>query len=277
MSRFQSVPDRVCETLRLHARMSVYLNLPIYLGLAVGLLAAESCVFSNVASAQNNLNRPAVVPNQNAVVVPGGGFGGYGGGYGMPYGGFGGGLGWGSPGTAQSAGLQGLASVIGASGYANLMDSQAVINLTQARSQDIKNRVDWTNSYIEMRQAHKAYVASNITRLSTDELNKIAKDQSPKRLDVTQLDPLTGRITWPIILRDPRYAAPIDDIENLFKTRATTSGFIGAESYLGIDKACTQLMDMLKSNIDEYNSRDYISASRFLESLRFDARNPPST
>ncbi|HEY2839116.1 MAG TPA: hypothetical protein VGJ26_08210 [Pirellulales bacterium] len=245
-----------------------------YLALACGLLLAEGFAAAPVASAQNNLNR-AGVPNQNNIVIRGrGGYGGYGG-FGMPYGGFGGaGLGWGSPGTAQSAGLQGLASVIGASGYANLMDSQAVINLTQARSQDIKNRVEWTNSYIEMRQAHKAYVASNITRLSTDELNKIAKDQSPRRLDVTQLDPITGRITWPIILRDPRYAEPIDDLENLFKTRATTSGFIGAESYLGIDKACDKLMDLLKSNIDEYNSRDYIGASRFLESLRFDARSP---
>jgi hypothetical protein len=245
----------------------------------LGLWAAVVVVAPSLAAAQNNLNgaRPGVVGNNNVIVRPSSGFGGGYGGYGMPYGGWGGGMGWGfSPGTAQSAGLQGLASVIGASGYANLMDSQAVINLTQARSQDIKNRVDWTNSYIEMRQAHKAYVASNITRLSTDELNKIARDQSPRRLDVTQLDPITGRITWPIILRDPRYAAPIDDLENLFKTRATTSGFLGAESYLGIDKACNQLMDLLRSNIDEYNSRDYISASRFIDSLRFDARNPPA-
>lgn len=244
--------------------------------MALALVAAEFVAAPHVATAQNNANRPVVNnPNQQVIVRPGGGFGGLGyGGYGMPYGGWGGGLGWGSPGTATSAGLQGLASVIGATGYANLMDSQAAINLTQARSQDIKNRVEWTNSYIEMRQAHKAYVASNITRLSTDELNKIAKDQSPKRLDATQLDPITGQINWPIILRDPRYAAPIDDLENLFKTRATTSGFIGAESYLGIDKACNQLMDMLKSNIDEYNSRDYIGATRFVDSLRFDARNP---
>jgi hypothetical protein len=227
------------------------------------------------AAAQVNGLNNRVVPNQNNITIRGrGGYGGYGG-YGMPYGGFGGGgLGWGSPGTAQSAGLQGMASVIGASGYANLMNSQAAINLTQARSQDIKNRVEWTNSYIEMRQAHKAYVASNITRLSTDELNKIAKDSAPKRLDVTQLDPITGRITWPIILRDPRYAAPIDDLENLFKTRATGSSFISAESYLGIDKACENLMDLLKSNIDEYNSRDYIGASKFIDGLRFEARNP---
>jgi len=198
-----------------------------------------------------------------------------GGGYGMPYGGFGGfGGGWGNPGTAASSELQGLASVVGASGYANLMNSEALKNVTQARSQDIKNRVEWTNSYIEMRQAHKAYVASNITRLSTDELNKIARDASPKRLDVTQLDPITGRINWPIILRDPRYAEPIDDLDNLFKARATTSGFIGAETYLGIDKACTRLIDLLRSNINEYSSRDYMGASRFLESLRFDARTP---
>jgi len=90
------------------------------------------------------------------------------------------------PGTAQSAAQFGMARVISATGNANLMNSAAARNLTAAKSADIANRVQWTNAYYQMRQSHKAYVASNITRLSTDELNKIAQDQAPKRLDVTQ-------------------------------------------------------------------------------------------
>src|SRR6185369_10022854 len=98
----------------------------------------------------------------------------------------------------------------------NLMNSVATQNLTAAKSADIANRVQWTNAYYQMRQTHKAYVASNITRLSTDELNKIAQDQAPKRLDVTQLDSTTGVIHWPIILQGSKYIAARDDLDRLF-------------------------------------------------------------
>ena len=45
-------------------------------------------------------------------------------------------------------------------GQANLMDSMAAQNYEQARAMDIENRLKWTESYYQMRQANRAYRAS---------------------------------------------------------------------------------------------------------------------
>ncbi|HEY2840303.1 MAG TPA: hypothetical protein VGJ26_14195 [Pirellulales bacterium] len=185
-----------------------------------------------------------------------------------------GGYGYRGPGTAQSAAQFGMARMIAASGNANLMNSAAARNLTAAKSADIANRVQWTNAYHQMRQSHKAYVASNITRLSTDELNKIAQDQAPKRLDVTQIDSATGVIHWPVILRDNRYIVARDDLDRLFKIRAMSTGPIDPESYQDIYRTCEKLREQLKANIDDYRESDFEHARHFIESLSFEGTFP---
>ncbi len=218
----------------------------------------------NQAFAQNQ-----VVPGGGTNIVVRGGRS-YGGGM-FPYGGMGGfggyGGGWGMAGTAQSAAEFGLASVIASSGYANMMNSQAAQGYEAARTQDINNRVLWTNSYYQMRQAHRAYIADH-SRLSMDEVTKIAQDAAPKRLDATQLDPITGKINWPVILRDARYADICDEIDSLFKSRANASGFINADSYMEISRDCDRLLTLLKSNIDDYSANDFEKARHFVDSLR---------
>jgi len=232
----------------------------------VAILLVMAAGDVRTASAQNQ----PVAGGTNIVVR--GGQGGYGGGGFFPYGGYGG---YGMAGTAQSAAEYGMASMIAASGYANLQNSIATRNYLAARSQDFDNRLQWTRAYYDMRREHRAYVSDH-TRLSMDEITKIANDASPKRLDATQLDPTTGRIAWPIILQDPRYVALTDELENLYKSRATASGFVGAENYQSINKTCEDLLNLLKANIDEYQPNDFIQARRFVESLRYESRFPSS-
>ena len=68
--------------------------------------------------------------------------------------------------------------MITASGYANMMNSRAARNYTAARSADFRNRVQWTNSYYQMRHAHRIYEADH-SRLSLAEITKIAEDAAP--------------------------------------------------------------------------------------------------
>jgi len=235
----------------------------------IAVLLVASFIDTPQALAQNQ-----VIPGGANIIVRGGqsygggGFLPYGGGFGRGFGG-----GYGMPGTAQSAAEYGMASMIAASGYANLQNSMALQHLEAARSQDINNRVQWTNAYYQMRQSHRAYVADH-SRLSMDEITKIAQDASPKRMDDHQLDPLTGKVNWPLILQDPKYVEVTDELENLYKQRATSSGFIGAESYRDINKSCEKLMQLLKSNLDEYSAGDYEQARHFVESLRYESRFP---
>ena len=142
------------------------------------LVALCACLVSTLSHAQ--VVKPAT--NTNVVVERRGGYGGFGC---MPYGyGYGG---YGMPGTAASSAEFGLASVISAAGYANLQNSEAAKNYEQARSQDYANRQQWTEAYFQMRQAHRDYVAVK-DRLSTEEINKIARDAAPKRLDASALN-----------------------------------------------------------------------------------------
>ena len=216
-------------------------------------------------------NQPIANAGPNITVRNGGG--GFGGGF-LPYGGGGYG-GMGMVGTAQSSAEFGMASMIAASGYANLQNSMAAQHYMAVRSQDFNNRIQWTNAYYQMRQAHRAYIADH-TRLSMDEITKIAHDAAPKRLDAEQLDPTTGKIHWPIILQDPKYIEACDELDNLFKSRATISGFIGAESYRDINKGCDTLFGLLKSNIDEYSPNDFQQAKHFIDSLRYESKFPAS-
>ncbi len=235
-----------------------------------GLMLLGAGLIAAVASAQVPV-KPAATTNVVVERGGGGGFGGFGGG--LPYGyGMGG---FGMPGTAASSAEFGMASVISAAGYANLQNSEAAKNYEQARSMDYSNRQQWTEAYFQMRQAHRDFIAVK-DRMSTDEINKIARDAAPKRLDASQLDPITGQINWPVILRDQRYAASCGDIENLYRMRASTSGFIGSEAYLKIGQACDKLMEELKANLNEYDPKSFQVARHFIDSLRYEVQVPSS-
>jgi hypothetical protein len=223
----------------------------------------------------------AAVPQASAQVQPasaqvpavyGPGFLPYGYGYG---GGRYGGRGYGGrmPGTAFSAAAFGMARVIAARGYANLMNSRATQNYLAARSQDFKNRVQWTNSYYAMRREHRGYDESQ-GRLSLDDLTRIAENAAPKRLDAKEFEAGTGKVRWPVILQDAKYIEACDELENLFQSRARASGTVSAETYRDINQACDRLLKLLKSNITEYQPNDFESTKHFIEGLRREAQAP---
>lgn len=87
-------------------------------------------------------------PYQPAVAPPS--MGGYGGG------GYGGYYGGGVGSTAAGSASTGMANVISARGSANLNNSAAAVNYTQAQSNEIKNHEQYTNTYFDMRATNKA-------------------------------------------------------------------------------------------------------------------------
>jgi hypothetical protein len=218
----------------------------------VAVLVASTCVGSSIASGQYL------------------GYRGYG--Y-LPYRNRGYGYGYGMAGTAASAAQFGMARMIASAGYANMMNSRAAQNYAAARATDLQNRAQWTNSYYQMRQAHRAYEGDH-SRLTMDEITKIAQDSAPKRLDITQLDSATGKIAWPTILQDARYASDCDQLETLYRLRATSTGPIDAETFRDIRNICEQLKAELKSNIKEYSVNDFEQGKHFLDSLGYEAHFP---
>ena len=96
-----------------------------------------------------------------------------------------------------------------ANGMANLIraQSQAAVNYEQARSKYIDNKQKWTQNYYKMREERQATLAREheAQKHSPESLTSAAKDAVPPTLGADELDPVTGQITWPAILKGPEF------------------------------------------------------------------------
>jgi hypothetical protein len=179
-----------------------------------------------------------------------------------------------APSTAAESYQRGLAEVVRSAADANLMASLAAQNLEAARSQDIENRVKWTEAYYEMRRANKAYRASKRSpRLSQEQIARVTRAGMPKRLTSAQVDPLTGELAWPIVLRDRQYADQTEQLDKLFGARAATS-MVPADGFQTAKTHTDVLLAALKKNIDQYKPADWIDAKKFVDSVAYEARFP---
>ncbi len=197
------------------------------------------------------------------------GYGGYGyGGYG--YGGYGGG-------TAAGGYLNGMANTIRAEGQYNLLSSQAAINLEDAKKKEIENRTHWTNAYFEMRRVNDAYTHPKKDPTPPETWVRLAHDALPQRLPGNVLDPVNGRIVWPVALQVDAFAAERENLEALFAERAIEHGAIGVDAHGTIRKAVDEALAKLKDRIREIDSRSYLEAKNFLTSLSYEASLPSSS
>ncbi len=168
-----------------------------------------------------------------------------------------------------------MSDIISSAGQANLMNSEAAKNYEDARKKNIDNHLTYTNTYFEMRRSNReARAAESSGSLSQDQLYRIAADAAPKRPTASKLDPITGQINWPIIMRDPRYEEDMKRLEALFAERAARHGNIGASTYREIEATCEALLAELRANIKEYSGNDYAPAKTLLEGLAYEARFP---
>jgi len=163
-----------------------------------------------------------------------------------------------------------MADLTRSAGAANLMNSAAMINVEKARSQYIKNRVDATNAYFEMRSINrKAREAERGPRPTQEDLVRYAAARAPSRLSVSELDPVTGQINWPTVLRNDAFAQGRTTLESAMAARAQT-GNLSLSQRTAV-KRTTQDMEMtLKQNIDAISPMDYVNAKKFLKGLGYE-------
>ncbi|HEX5104930.1 MAG TPA: hypothetical protein VFV87_14015 [Pirellulaceae bacterium] len=188
------------------------------------------------------------------------------------YGGGWGGGGWGYHSSTLEEGIQrGYADVVRSQGMANLLNSQAAINLQDADKKYLENRLTATQTYFEMRRYNQeARRAERSSPLSNEQYVRLARQQAPARLSVSQLDPFTGQINWPSPLRREKYDALRGQIETLFQAQA--EGTILADDEIG--QKCDELLAALKDDIATFKQTDYIAAKNFVTSLAYEARFP---
>ncbi|HVW39153.1 MAG TPA: hypothetical protein VHB99_17680 [Pirellulales bacterium] len=162
----------------------------------------------------------------------------------------------------------GMAAVISSAGFANYMNSAAAINLEQARSAYLDNQIKYTETYYAKKRIHQSYVDS--TRkpgMSSQRLAALAKGAPPVPLSEAELDPVTGQIVWPNILRGDEYEPLRQQLDALFAERAAEGGNISVKETNAIADSSKQLAAELKKRLKDYPSGDYMTAKRFVERL----------
>lgn len=93
----------------------------------------------------------------------------------------------------------------------------------------------------------------------------------PQRLSSRELDRLDGRINWPTTLQARVYAPERTKLEALFTESAKTGNRTGmAQEIL---TTCNALERKLKKNMNRMPSSEYISAKKFVRSLKDEHRH----
>jgi len=173
--------------------------------------------------------------------------------------------------------LRGQADLIRAQGDAisqvRVSTAQAARESEEARARNIENRKLATEAYFEMRrinqEAQLAEAELRRRRLASSQARVATKAPRPSPV---QVDPLTGKVHWPKALSDDMFAESRQKLDKMFEDRAAADGFIGAEGSKQIQQSVEAARDLLKENIKQFSSQDYVTSSKFLDSLELESR-----
>ncbi len=173
--------------------------------------------------------------------------------------------------TPAESYARGAAAVMQAQGFRNLLTSQARIHAAEADRLDMENHRRWVQVYFEARKMNRQYRAEQRgQRLTAEQLEQIAAAGRPDPLSPSELDPITGKIHWPILLKADCYEPLRTELEALFAQRA--AGDLDVEAYLELDRLIDQMIEQLKTTVCSVPQMDYVAAKRFLRSLAYEVQ-----
>jgi hypothetical protein len=178
--------------------------------------------------------------------------------------------------TVGESYARGYADVVRSQGMANLSNSEAAINMTEAAKRDMENRNQWTDTYFQMQQKNADYrAAKRSPRPSREDFVRMAAAGKPAKLSPSDLDSVTGEIDWPRVLTRPEFADSRTELEKLFAKRAAY-GQTTWSDYSQIDAICKKMQDDLKALVKDVPPGDYTASKRFLDSLAYENKQPAS-
>ena len=176
--------------------------------------------------------------------------------------------------TAAEGRLRGMGDLVRSAGQANLDNSAAAINYSVARSSEIENHNQWTNTYFQMRETNRrARAAERGPRPTMADAVRYAQAGKPKLLSPSELDPITGKISWPLFLQTEKYSSQRSILEQVFANRASNAA-VSPEDYVQTRKTVDTMLAELKKEIRDIPAEQYLIARRFLKSLSYAATQP---
>jgi len=130
--------------------------------------------------------------------------------------------------TAAEGYANGVSNVIAAQGQRNLNNSQAAINLTEARSGQIDNQVKSVNAFWEKKEIYSQHQQEQLAQI-TEKRNRYLSKNALQNLTPEQFDRTTGQIAWPKVLEQSQYDQYRNALTQLFQKRAYNGALTGDE------------------------------------------------
>lgn len=184
--------------------------------------------------------------------------------------------------TAEEGIMRGMSDLTRARGAQNMMNAEAAKTMTDVRSAELENRVQYTETYWERKRINRENRFPSAEEKSAIRQQNLEK-QMFHRARVAQgtrpgagtLDPVSGGISWPMTLQNPTYNKYREDLEALFSERADKQGAIGFEAYTQITSLTDSWLKQLRKDLRKsgLGQREYMDSKRFIESLAVEARH----
>ena len=171
----------------------------------------------------------------------------------------------------------GIADVTRARSQANLTNAQALSTLSDVRSNEIRNSLDYTNMFFERRRINEEYRESRRRpRATSEQLAQFAADAMPTRASGSKIDSVTGEIAWPFVLQGGEFEELRAPIDAAFKKRAEIGTMLPRDDYMKLRAACDDLFELLRAQVRELPPNDWIEGRKFIDMLRYEARLAPT-
>ena len=174
--------------------------------------------------------------------------------------------------TAAEGYQRGFADVVRSAGAANMMNSAAMKNVEDARTKNINNRLLATKNYFEMKRYNKEYRDANKKpRPTSEQLFRLAKEKTPGELSAAELDPVSGGINWPDVLKTEGYDEYRDNLDALHADVANAGGKVEFEQQQLIRKNVRTMQAQLAQQIEDIPPQVFSQANAFLKKLEYTA------
>ena len=150
--------------------------------------------------------------------------------------------------------------------------SRAAINIETAKSKNLDNRVKYVETYFQKRRMNDDYKESKKRNLDSEQVSQVYRGTRPRRLKTTELEPLTGTISWSGVLLDSEFAHDRGQLEMLFKKRARAYDGFDSDDYHRVCRSVDRIKRRLAQRHRVIPTEQRIAARKFLQSLRYEFR-----
>jgi hypothetical protein len=168
--------------------------------------------------------------------------------------------------TAAEGYGRGMSGIINAQGQRNLSNSQAAINLTDARSNQIDNQIKSVNAFWEKNSIYQQHRQQELAAEEQKSQAYLA-EHGLKSLTSDQFDRTTGRINWPKVLDQAQYDPYRKKLDELFQKRAY-QGFLSGDEYTEATAAMKDWRTTITKQRNEYPGPILDQMLKFILSVR---------